>query len=78
MMTDDQLMEVASQWLHPIDLALADLLDKSERMTVGAFNDEVERVIGTIPQMFGQLNSQALIDLLEGEIGAAMLKGLAQ
>lgn len=78
MMTDEQLMEVASQWLHPIDLALADLLDKSERMTVGAFNDEVERVIATIPQMFGQLNSQALIDALENDIGEAMLKGLAE
>jgi hypothetical protein len=75
-MTDEQLREVASQWLRPIDLALADLLDKSERMTVGAFNDEVERVIASIPQMFGLLDRQALIDALEDEIGAAMLKGL--
>jgi hypothetical protein len=77
-MTDEQLREVSAQWLSPIDLALADLLDKSERMTVGAFNDEVERIIGMIPQMFSQLDRQALIDSLEEQIGQAMLKGLAE
>lgn len=76
-MTDKELREISEQWLSPIDLAIADLLDKSERMTVGAFAAEVEKVIDQIPQMFGQLDRQVLIDTLEKEIGAAMLKGLA-
>ena len=77
-MTDEELRDVAAQWLNPIDLILADLLDKSERMTIGAFNNEVERVIENIPQLFNQLDMQSLIDSLELEIGKAMLKGLAQ
>jgi hypothetical protein len=47
-------------------------------MTIGAFNNEVEKVIEGIPQLFNQLDRQALIDSLELEIGKAMLKGLAQ
>ena len=77
-MTDEELRDVAAQWLNPIDLILADLLDKSERMTIGAFNNEVEKIIEGIPQLFSQLDRQALIDSLELEIGKAMLKGLAQ
>lgn len=77
-MTDEQLRELSSQWLTPIDLIIADLLDKSERMTIGAFNDEVEKTIASIPQMFNMLDRQALIDALEDQIGAAMIKGLEQ
>jgi hypothetical protein len=77
-MTDEQLSDLSAKWLNPIDLTLADLLDKSERMTVGAFNDEVERVIGSIPQMFSLLDRQAFIDSLEVQIGEAMLKGLSE
>ena len=77
-MTDEELRHVAAQWLNPIDSILADLLDKSERMTIGAFNNEVEKIIENIPQLFNQLDRQALIDSLELEIGKAMLKGLAQ
>ena len=77
-MTNEQLRELSAKWLSPIDLAMADLLDKSERMTIGAFNDEVEKVIASIPQMFGLLDRQSLIDSLEENIGLAMLKGLKQ
>ena len=77
-MTDEQFSDLSAKWLNPIDLALADLIDKSERITVGAFNDEVERVIGSIPQMFSLLDIQAFIDSLEDQIGEAMLKGLAE
>lgn len=77
-MTDEQLRELSAQWLAPIDLVIADLLDKSERMTIGAFNDEVEKVIASIPQMFNMLDRQALIDALEDQIGEAMIKGLKQ
>ena len=75
-MTDDELREVAAEWLAPIDQVIADLMDKSERMTIGAFIREVEQVIERIPQMYGMLNSQALIAALEDEIGKAMLKGI--
>jgi len=77
-MTDEQLRELSAKWLGPIDLVIADLLDKSERMTIGAFNDEVEKVIASIPQMFNMLDRQAFIDALEDQIGAAMIKGLKQ
>jgi len=75
-MTDEQLRELSAQWLTPIDLVIADLLDKSERMTIGAFNAEIEKVVAAIPQMFGMLDRQAFIDALEDQIGAAMLKGM--
>tara|TARA_R110002126_G_scaffold176143_2_gene324758 strand:+ start:130 stop:375 length:246 start_codon:yes stop_codon:yes gene_type:complete len=75
-LTDEQLRDVSAQWLAPIDYIMADLLDKSERMTIGAFNSEVEQVVSRIPQMFGLLDRQALIETLEDEIGAAMLEGL--
>jgi len=75
-MTDEQLREVASEWLAPIDEVLADLMDKSQRMTIGAFIKEVKQVIERIPQMYGMLNAQALTDALENEIGKAMLKGI--
>ena len=77
-MTDEQLRELSAKWLGPIDLVIADLLDKSERMTIGAFNDEVEKVIASIPQMFNLLDRQAFIDALEDQIGEAMIKGLKQ
>jgi len=75
-MTDEQLRDVASEWLAPVDQVLADLMDKSQRMTIGAFVREVEQVIERIPQMYGMLNAKALTDALEEEIGKAMLKGL--
>ena len=75
-MTDEELRDVATDRLAPVDQVLADLMDKSQRMTIGAFIREVEQVIERIPQMYGMLNAQALTDALENEIGKAMLKGL--
>ena len=74
--TEEQLRELSSQWLHPIDLTLADLIDKSERMTVGEFDEEVLKVISNIPQMYSELDQQVLIDELENQIGESILKGL--
>lgn len=67
---------MAAEWLAPVDQVIADLIDKSERMTIGAFVREVEQVIERIPQMYGMLNSEALISALEEEIGKAVLKGI--
>jgi hypothetical protein len=75
-MTDEEIIDVATKWLNPIDLLIADMLDKSERMTVGAFYKEVESVVEKIPQLFGQLDTKALTDALEMEMGKAVITGL--
>lgn len=77
-MTDEEIIDVATKWLNPIDLLIADMLDKSERMTVGAFYKEVESVVEKIPQIFGQLDTKALTDALEMEMGKAVITGLDQ
>ena len=77
-MNDQEAMEVASVWLSQIDSVLADLIDKSERMTVGAFYKEVEAVIETIPQLFGQIDTKALTEALENAIADGILEGLDQ
>jgi hypothetical protein len=77
-MTDEEIIDVATKWLNPIDLLIADMLDKSERMTVGAFYKEVESVVEKIPQLFGQLDTKALTDALEMEMGKAVITGLDQ
>jgi hypothetical protein len=77
-MTDEEIIDVATKWLNPIDLMIADMLDKSERMTVGAFYKEVESVVEQIPQMFGKLDTKALTDALELEMGNAVIEGLEQ
>jgi hypothetical protein len=75
-MTDDELREVASEWLNPLDLLMADLLDKSERMTIGAFYEEVRKAVESIPSLYGRLNHQALEEALEEEIGDAIILAL--
>ena len=77
-MNDQEAMEVASVWLSQIDSLLADLIDKSERMTVGAFYKEVEAVIETIPQLFGKVDTKALTEALENAIADGILEGLDQ
>lgn len=77
-MTDEEIIDVATTWLNPIDLLIADMLDKSQRMTVGAFYKEVESVVEKIPQMFGQLDTRALTDALEEEMSNAVIAGLDQ
>ena len=77
-MSEEEILAVAGEWLNPIDSIMADLLDKSERMTVGAFYKEVESVVEKIPQLFGQLNTKALTDALESEISNSIIEGLDQ
>lgn len=77
-MTDEEITEVATTWLNPIDLLIADMLDKSQRMTVGAFYKEVESVVEKIPQLFDQLDTQALTTALEEEMSKAVIAGLDQ
>ena len=77
-MTDEEIIDVATTWLNPIDLLIADMLDKSQRMTVGAFYKEVESVVEKIPQLFDQLDTQALTTALEEEMSKAVIAGLDQ
>ena len=77
-MSEEEILAVAGEWLNPIDSIMADLLDKSERMTVGAFYKEVESVVEKIPQLFGQLDTKALTDALESEISNSIIEGLDQ
>ena len=75
-MTDDELREVAAQWLAPVDEIFADLIDKSYRMTAGAFQSEVQAVIERIPNLFYLLDKRAFETSLEEEMGKAFIKSL--
>jgi predicted GNAT superfamily acetyltransferase len=75
-MTDEELREVAAQWLAPVDEVFADLIDKSYRMTAGAFQAEVQSVIERIPNLFYLLDKRAFETSLEDEMGKAFIKSL--
>ena len=73
-MTNEELRELASVWLAPVDEIFADLIDKSYRMTAGAFQAEVQAVIERIPNLFYLLDKRAFETKLEDEMGKAALK----
>ena len=77
-MTDEELRQLASVWLAPVDEAFADLIDKSYRMTAGAFQIEVQNVIERIPNMFYLLDKRAFETALESEMGQAAIKAIEQ
>ena len=75
-MTQKEQDRLAKQWLDPIDSTLADLLDKADRMTIGAFRDEVAKVIERIPNMFYLLDKKALETALENAMGEAAIRAI--
>ena len=75
-MTKKQQDKLAKVWLEPIDSTLADLLDKADRMTIGAFRDEVAKVIERIPNMFYLLDKKALESALEDAMGQAAIESI--
>jgi len=75
-MKPPELRKLARTWLAPMDSTLADLIDKSNRMTIGAFSKEVEAVIARIPQMYGMLDKKALEDALFQTMSEAVAKEL--
>jgi hypothetical protein len=75
-MTDEELRELASVWLAPVDQIFADLIDKSYRMTAGAFQAEVQAVVERIPQMFYLLDKRSFETALENELGEAAIKAI--
>jgi hypothetical protein len=77
-MTDEELRELASVWLAPVDQVFADLIDKSYRMTAGAFQIEVQNVIEKIPNMFYLLDKRAFETALENEMGQAAIKAIKE
>lgn len=76
MMTEDQLAEVSQKWLAPIDEVIADLVDKSQRMTIGAFMREVDEVVLRIPDLWDRLDITSLEESLNGEMVNAFVKPL--
>jgi hypothetical protein len=75
-MTDEELRELASVWLAPVDQIFADLIDKSYRMTAGAFQAEVQAVVERIPQLFYLIDKRAFETALENELGEAAIKAI--
>jgi len=77
-MNQKQQDALAKQWLAPVDETLADLLDKADRMTIGAFRDEVSRVIERIPNLFFLLDRKALETAIEESMGQAAIKAIKE
>jgi hypothetical protein len=75
-MTQKELRQLASVWLAPVDSMIADLLDKSERMPIGAFLDEVGKAVDAVPNLFELLDRKALEDALEMEMTNAVTKSI--
>lgn len=70
------MRDLAAEWLAPMDELLGDLIEQSERLTPGAFNALVDKAVQRVPRMFYELNTQALTDALEAEIGEAVIRGI--
>ena len=68
--------KLAKQWLAPVDETLATLLDKADRMTIGALRDEVAQTIERIPNMFFLLDIKALEAALEETMGDAAIEAI--
>mgnify|MGYP006897668775 CR=1 FL=1 len=75
-MTEEQLAEVSAKWLSPIDEVIADLVDKSQRMTIGAFMREVDEVVLRIPDLWERLDITSLEESLNDEMVNAFVKPL--
>jgi len=75
-MTEEQLAEVSKKWLAPIDEVMADLVDKSHRMTAGAFFREVDEAVKRIPDLWEKLDIESLDESLHDEIAKAFAESL--
>lgn len=75
-MTKADMRDLAAEWLAPMDEILGDLIEQSRTMTPGAFMSLVDDTVQRIPRMMSQLNTKALTDALETEIGEAVIRGI--
>lgn len=75
-MTEEQLAEVSAKWLSPIDEVIADLVDKSQRMTIGAFMREVDEVVLRIHDLWERLDITSLEESLNDEMVRSFVKPL--
>ena len=75
-MTKADMRDIAAEWLAPMDELLGELIEQSRTMTPGAFMALVDEAVASVPRMFYQLNTQALADALEAEIGEAVIRGI--
>lgn len=70
------MRDLAAEWLSPMDELLGELIEQSQTMTPGAFMQLVDEAVQRIPRMMSELNTQALTDALEAEIGEAVIRGI--
>lgn len=70
--TEDQLPELAAIWLAPVDVFVGDLMGMAEMLEPQAFFGEVTRALTELPNLYGQLDKDALQDALEDVQGEAM------
>ena len=75
-MTNQDMRDLAAEWLAPMDELLGNLIEQSQTMTPGAFMALVDDAVAGIPRMFSMLNQKALADALEAEIGEAVIRGI--
>jgi hypothetical protein len=75
-MNREEMRQLARTWLAPMDSSIADLIDKSNRMTIGAFEREVEAFVERIPQMYPMLDKRALENALFEAMSEAAAKKL--
>lgn len=75
-MTDKELRRIARRWLSPLDEQIADLIDKSDRMTIGAFIREVERAIDQVPLLYDKLDRELLNESLENAMADSVIGAL--
>ena len=75
-MTKQDMRDLAAEWLAPMDELLGELIEQSRTMTPGAFSALVDEAVQRIPRMMTELNTQALTDALEAEIGEAVIRGI--
>jgi len=75
-MTDKELRRISRRWLSPLDEQIADLIDKSERMTIGAFIREVERAIDQVPLLYDKLERESLNESLEEAMADSVIGAL--
>jgi hypothetical protein len=75
-MTDKELRRIARRWLSPLDEQIADLIDKSDRMTIGAFIREVERAIDQVPLLYDKLDREFLNESLENAMADSVIGAL--
>lgn len=70
--TEEKLPELAKVWLAPVDRYIGDLMASAEILEPDQFFGEVTRALTELPNLYGQMDKDALQDALEDAQGEAM------